>query len=70
MKRTAVIKTIRLAAHAKGLDFDHVELSRHTGIVVGDFRSTIGRHREIDDITVAKFYKQFEGVLGEGWWKQ
>jgi hypothetical protein len=70
VKRTAVIKTIKQAARAQGLDFQQVELSNHTGIIVGDFRSTIGRHREIDDITVGKFYKQFEGVLGEGWWKK
>lgn len=69
MKRTQVIKTIRQAAKAKGLSFEEVELKRHTGIIVDGFRSTIGRHNEVDEITVVKFYKQFENVLGEGWWK-
>jgi len=37
--------------------------------VVGGFRSTLGRHAEVDEITVKKFFKQFEGVLGKEWWK-
>lgn len=70
MKRTAVIKAIKQAARAQGLDFQRVELSNHTGIIVGDSPSTIGRHREIDEVTVGKFYKQFERVLGEAWWNK
>lgn len=69
MKRKAVIKTVRIAAHNANLTFELVELTRHTGVIVGGHRSTLGRHTEIDEITVKKFYKQFEDVLGEGWWK-
>ncbi len=69
MKRKAVIKRVHVAAKSAGLDFDIVELTNHTGIVVGNHRSTLGRHTEDDEITVRKFYKQFETVLGEGWWK-
>lgn len=69
MKRTQVIKTIRKAAKSAGLEFEMVELTNHTGVKVGGFRSTLARHGEIDEITVKKFFKQFEDVLGEGWWK-
>ncbi|MCL2595567.1 MAG: ribonuclease PH [Promicromonosporaceae bacterium] len=70
MKRQQVIKRLREAAKAAGLEFREVELTNHTGIVVGDFRSIIGRHREISEVTVKKFFKQYESVLGEGWWQQ
>lgn len=69
MKRKQVIGIVRQAANQAGLDFREVELKRHTGIVVGGFRSTLGRHAEVDEITVKKFFKQFEGVLGKEWWK-
>lgn len=69
MRRTDVIGKVRDAAKVADLDFGQVELTNHTGIVVGDHRSTIGRHREVDNITAVKFFKQFEVVLGEGWWK-
>jgi hypothetical protein len=69
MKRRAVIRTIRRAAREAGVDFEIVELTRHTGIRVGDHRSTLGRHAEVDEITVVLFFKQFESVLGKGWWK-
>lgn len=69
MKRKAVIKKIKQAADEAGLPFRLTELTRHTGVTVGTHRSTLGRHNEIDEITVKKFYKQFEEVLGEGWWK-
>ena len=69
VKRTQVIRIVRQAANRADLNFRVVELKRHTGIVVGDRRSTLGRHSEVDVITVKKFFKQYEGVLGEGWWK-
>ncbi len=69
MRRKEVISKVRTAAKAADLTFDQVELTNHTGIIVGDFRSTIGRHNEVDNITAGKFFKQFEVVLGEGWWK-
>ena len=64
-----MIGKVRAAADAAGLPFEQVELTNHTGIIVGDFRSTIGRHSEVDNITAGKFFKQFEVVLGKGWWK-
>lgn len=69
MKRRKVMKRLEKAAKAQGLDYEVSELTNHTGVRVGDHRSTIGRHSEIDETTVVKFYKQFEDVLGKGWWR-
>ena len=60
---------VKAAAQARGLDFREVELTNHTGIVVGQTRSTIGRHSEIADGTAYAFFKQFERELGKGWWR-
>ncbi len=69
MKGKAVVKRLRLAAQDAGLPFQERKLTSHTGYTVGTHRSTLGRHNEVDEITVRKLYKQFEDVLGEEWWK-
>ena len=70
MKRSHVIRRLRKAANEAGLDFEITELTRHTGISVGGHRSTLGRHAEVDEITVIKFFKQYEPVLGRDWWRR
>lgn len=69
MKRAAVLKRIKAEAKRQGKTFETVELTNHTGIVVGGLRSTLGRHNEIDDLTAKKFFDQFADVLGKGWWR-
>lgn len=69
MKRAAVLKKIKAEAKRQGKTFETVELTNHTGIVVGGLRSTLGRHNEIDDLTAKKFFDQFADVLGKGWWR-
>ena len=69
MKKQAVLKKIKTAAKAHGLEYREVELTNHTGIIVGETRSTIGRHSEVADGTARAFYKQFENELGKGWWR-
>lgn len=70
MKRTAVIKKLRKAAKASGLEYSERELTRHTAITVGSATRTLGRHNEIDDVTAGKFFDQFADVLGgKGWWR-
>jgi hypothetical protein len=69
MKRRAILKRIKAAAHSQGLEFREVELTNHTGIVVGETRSTLGRHSEIAEGTAHAFFKQFEKELGKGWWR-
>lgn len=69
MKRTTVIKKLRVEAKRQGKTFEIEELTNHTGIVIGGHRSTLKRHREIDEVTVRKFFDQFAEVLGKGWWR-
>ena len=69
MKRTAVLKKIKAEAKRQGKTYETVELSRHTGVIVDGFRSTLKRHNEIDDVTAGKFFDQFAQVLGKGWWR-
>jgi hypothetical protein len=69
VKRQAVLRRIRIAARKAGLDHREVELTNHTGVVVGGTRSTLGRHSEIADGTARAFFKQFEQELGKGWWR-
>ena len=50
-----MIKRLRIAAKENELDFDTTELTRHTAARVGHVSKTLGRHREIDDLTARKF---------------
>ena len=70
MKRGDVIERISREAKRQGLSFDTVEMTNHTGIIVDGLRSTLGRHNEIPDGTAHAFWKQFEPVLGKGWWRK
>ena len=69
MKRRKVLQRLKHASKAKGLEFEIVELTNHTGVRVGGTTRTIGRHAEIPDKTVIKFYEQFSNELGKGWWR-
>ena len=71
MKRKQVIKKLQDAAKRQGKAFSVVELSRHTGIIVGSIRSTLSRSSgEIPEGTARAFWNQFESELGKGWWRQ
>lgn len=69
MKRRAVLSRVRAAARAAGKDYREVELTNHTGVIVGATRSTLGRHSEIDDVTARRFFDQFADEFGKGWWR-
>ncbi len=70
MRRAAVIRRLRREAHARGLMFREHELTRHTAVTIGTVTRTLGRHREIDEVTADKFFDQFAEVLGgKGWWR-
>lgn len=69
MKRAEIIKKLRKAAKAAGKDFTMYELTNHTGIQVGETRSTLARHTEINDMTARKFFDQYAVELGKGWWR-
>lgn len=69
MKRREVIKRIKAEAKRQGKTFEMVELTRHTGITVGDTRSTLKRHAEIDEVTARRFFDQYADEFGKGWWR-
>lgn len=69
MKRTAVIKKLRTEAKRRGLGFEEIALTRHDAYRVGNTTRTLGRHREIDDVTARKFFDQYAEELGKGWWR-
>ena len=69
MKRRDVLRRVKAEAKRRGLDYREIELTNHTGIIVVGTRSTLGRHAEIDDVTARKFFDQFAGEFGKGWWR-
>lgn len=58
-----------MEARKRGLEFEEIPLRKHDAYRVGNVTRTLGRHREIDDLTARKFFDQFEDVLGKGWWR-
>ena len=58
MKRRDLMKTLR--QHAKDLDVDMVETEggSHTKVVIGDRRTVVPRHSEINEITAKSILKQ------------
>ena len=70
MKRTVVLKKIAKAAKSAGVEFATTELTNHTGLTVGDVRTTIGRHSEISEGTAEALYRQRQPALGKGWWRR
>ena len=70
VKRTAVIKRLRKAAKDQGMEFEVMELTRHTAVRVGPLTRTLGRHSEVDEVTAGTFFDQFADTLGgKGWWR-
>ena len=69
MKRAAVIKKLKAEAKRRGLEFEEIALTRHDAYRVGNTTRTLGRHREIDDVTAKKFLDQFAQELGKCWWR-
>jgi hypothetical protein len=64
VKRTALLKEIRAYAADIGAEAEFTEGGRHTKVVVGDRRSVIPRHNEINELTVKSIRKQL-GMDGE-----
>lgn len=70
MKRAEVLKRIKKAAKAKGFDVETYELTRHTGIKIGQTSTTLPRHTEVADTLAREIFKQLESELGKGWWRR
>lgn len=64
MKRKALLKEIHAYAAAIGTKVELVEGSSHTKVVVGDRRTVIARHKELNELTVKSIRKQL-GMVGE-----
>lgn len=58
MKRKELIKRIRVFAKGNGFEVQVREGGNHTLITVGERRSVIPRHREINEITASAIMKQ------------
>lgn len=69
MKRAAVIKKLKAEAKRRGLEFEEIALTRHDAYRVGNTTRTLGRHREIDDVTAKKFFDQCARERGKGGWR-
>jgi hypothetical protein len=69
VKRRDVLTRLKAQAKATGKSYFEQELTNHTGVIVGETRSTLGRHAEIDDVTARKFFDQFANEFGKGWWR-
>lgn len=57
-KRNDILKAIRAHAKAHDLILEISEGGSHTIVRLGDRRSTIPRHREINELTTKAIYKQ------------
>ena len=70
MKRRDVLERLQRAARARDLDFAVHELTNHTAVRVGNTSKTLGRHANINDVTVRQFWEEFSDELGKGWWRK
>lgn len=70
MKRGDVLGKMRKAARARGVSYTEYDLTRHTGVTVGDARTTVPRHTEIKNNMAEVIFKQVESALGKRWWRK
>lgn len=57
-KRKEILKAIKAHAKANDLDLTITEGGSHTKVTLGDRRTVIGRHTEINELTTRAIYKQ------------
>lgn len=70
MKRDELIREIRKAAKAKGLDFELIRSGgAHDVFRCGTKQVSIPRHREIGPKMAFEIRAQLEPVLGKRWWR-
>lgn len=66
MRQREVIERLRAEARRRDLEFEITQLTRHVAVRVGGTTKTLGRHREVDEVTARRFWDQFAEVLGKG----
>jgi hypothetical protein len=70
MKRDELVRSIRKAAKAQGLEFESLRQgAEHEVFVLGGVRVTIPRHREIGPKMEFEIRRALEPVLGPRWWR-
>lgn len=70
MKRAEVIRKIRKAAKAAGVEYSQTELTEHTGITVGGVSTTVSRTTADFGWMAEEIFKQLQPALGKGWWRK
>lgn len=70
MKRRDLIKRIREAADAAGVEFVSLRnAGGHEVFSLGGLRIPVPNHREIAEGTAQSILRQAQLRLGEGWWQ-
>lgn len=70
MKRRDLIATIAAAAREAGLSWELVRDSgAHEIWSLDGQRTSVPRHREINEITAEAIMKDLEDKLGKDWWR-
>jgi hypothetical protein len=70
VKRAEVLRKIRAAARAAGVEMTEQELTNHTGITVGGICTTVSRSTGDFGRMAETIFKQLEPALGKGWWRR
>jgi len=70
VRRAEVIRRIRKAAKDAGVECVVVELTEHTGLVVGGVRTVVSRSSADFGRMAEEIFKQLEPALGKGWWRK
>lgn len=70
MKRSEILRKIRKAAAAAGIECTETELTNHTAITVGGVSTTVSRSNKDFGRMSEVIFKQLEGPLGQGWWRK
>jgi len=58
MKRLDLMRRLSEFASDNGLEMEVVEGAKHTKVVIGEARTVVPRHREINEITAGKILRQ------------
>lgn len=70
MKRAEILRKIRKAAKAAGLEIVEVEDTNHTHLEVGGVRTTVSRSTKDFGRMSDVIFGQLDSVLGTGWWRK
>jgi mRNA interferase HicA len=58
VKRKDLMKQLGQQAKSEGLELEVVEGGNHTKVMIGDRRSTVPRHKELNELTAKAILRQ------------